>query len=85
MKRVIEDGVSSAQVARELGINININTLREWVKRYKENQDEPFVGSGNLRTEARNIRELEKRIRDLEEEKAILKKAADIFAQNQKI
>ena len=83
VKRVVEDGVSSAQVARELGININ--TLREWVKRYKENQDEPFVGSGNLRTEARDIRELEKRIRDLEEENAILKKAAAIFAQNQKI
>ena len=83
VKRVVEDGVSSAQVARELGININ--TLREWVKRYKENQNEPFVGSGNLRTEARNIRQLEKRIRDLEEENAILKKAAAIFAQNQKI
>ena len=83
VKRVIEDGVSSAQVARELGININ--TLREWVKRYKENQDEPVVGRGNLRTEARNIRELEKRIRNLEEENAILKKAAAIFAQNQKI
>lgn len=72
VKRVVEDGVSSAQVARELGININ--TLREWVKRYKENQNEPFVGSGNLRTEVRNIRELEKRIRDMEEENAILKK-----------
>ena len=33
--RAVEDGVSSAQVARELGININ--TLREWVKRYKKN------------------------------------------------
>ena len=82
VKRVIEDGISSAQVERELGININ--TLREWVKRYKENQDEPFVGSGNLRTEARNIRELEKKIKYLEEENAILKKAAAIFAQNQK-
>ena len=59
-------------MARELGININ--TLREWVRRYKEDQNEPFVGSGNLRTEARNIRELEKRIKDLEEENAILKK-----------
>lgn len=62
----------SAQIARELGININ--TLREWVKQYKENQDEPFIGSGNLRTEAWNIRELEKRIRDLEKENTILKK-----------
>ena len=82
VKRVIEDGISSAQVARELGININ--TLREWVRRYKEDQNEPFVGSGNRRTEARNIRELEKRIKDLEEENAILKKATAIFAQNQK-
>ena len=30
------------------------------------------------------IKELEKRIKDLEEENAILKKAAAIFAQNQK-
>ena len=71
VKRVVEDGVSSAQVARELGININ--TLREWVKRYKENQNEPFVGSDNLRTEAQNIRELEKRIRDLEMDSTMTK------------
>ncbi len=83
LKRVVEDGMLSAQVASGLGININ--TLREWVKQYKENQDEPFIGSGNLRTEAWNIRELEKRIRDLKKENAILKKAAAIFAQNQKI
>lgn len=43
VKRVIEDGLSSAQVARELGININ--TLREWVKRYKENQDGLLLGA----------------------------------------
>ena len=82
VKRVIEDGLSAAQVARELGINHG--TVMEWVRRYKEDEKEPFVGSGNLRSEAKKIRELEKQIKDLQEENAILKKAAAIFAQNQK-
>ena len=81
-KRVVEEGMSSAQVARELGINVN--SLREWVRRYREDAEELFVGSGNLRKEEKNIKELEKRIRDLEEENEILKKAAAIFAQNPK-
>ena len=44
------------------------------MKKYKEDKNEPFVGSGNLRAEAKLIKELEKKIRDLEEENAILKK-----------
>ena len=82
VKRVTEDGKSAAQVSRELGINVN--TLREWLRKYREDKAESFVGSGNLRAEAKSIKELEKRIKDLEEENAILKKAAAIFAQNQK-
>lgn len=83
VKRVTEDCLPAAQVSRELGINVN--TLREWVRRYREDNTEPFVVSGNQRTEPKTIRELEKRIKDLEEENAILKKAAAIFAQNQKV
>ena len=49
VKRVIEDGLSAAQVARELGINHG--TVMEWVRRYKEDEKEPFVGSGNSRSE----------------------------------
>ncbi len=71
-KRVVEDGVSSAQVSREL--DINVNTLREWVQRYREDTEEPFVGSGNQRKEEKHIKELEKRVRDLEEENELLKK-----------
>ena len=70
VKRVIEDGLSAAQVARELGINHG--TVMEWVRRYKEDEKEPFVGSGNLRSEAKKIRELEKQIKDLQEENAIV-------------
>ena len=82
VKRVLEDGVTQTQVAKELGVSVE--TLRFWVRTYKENKDEPFVGSGKLRQEDQRIRDLERRIRDLEEENEILKKAAAIFAKDRK-
>ena len=80
VKRCIEEELSAAHVARELGINEN--TMRQWLKTYRRNPSEPFVGSGNMRTEEQTLRALKNRIRDLEEENAILKKAAAIFAAN---
>ena len=82
VKRCIEQNQTAAQTARELGVNEN--TMRQWVKTYKQDESEPFVGSGNLRTEERELKELKKRIRDLKEENEILKKAAAIFAANRK-
>ena len=82
VKHCIENNLPASHAARELGINAN--TMRQWLRTYKENPSEPFVGSGNLHTEDREIRELKKRIRDLEEENEILKKAAAIFAKNRK-
>ena len=82
VKRKIEKGISAAQCARELGINVN--TMREWIKTYNEDNNEPFVGSGNLRSEAMKIKELERENRDLKEELEILKKAAAIFARELK-
>lgn len=51
---------------------------------YKKDPVNSFVGSGNLKPEDAAMRELNKRIKDLEEENAILKKAMGIFAKNQK-
>ncbi len=58
--------------------------LYKWVQKYNENQEEPFVGSGNLRRDDKAMRDMEKRLRDLEEENAILKKAMGIFAKDLK-
>jgi len=80
-KRVLT-GIPAAQVARELGINVN--TLYTWMSRYKENPEELFVGSGNLHQEDAELRALKKRIRDLEEENEFLKKASAFFAKNLK-
>ena len=82
VKQVIESDKTATQVAREL--DIANQTLSKWVQKYKEDQDEPFVGSGNLRAEDKAIRDLEKQLRDLKEENEILKKAMSIFAKDLK-
>ena len=81
IKLVLEGGKSAAKVGRELGVYEN--TVRTWVKSYKEHKDEPFVGKGNLHKEDKERKEYEKVIRELREENEILKKAAAIFARAQ--
>lgn len=61
----------AAQVARELGINVN--SLYSWMSRFKAHPADPFVGSGNLHQEDAELRALKKRIKDLEEENEFLK------------
>ena len=82
VKQVIEAGKPVAQVAREL--DIANQTLYKWVQKYKEDQNDLFVGSGNLRSEDKEMKEFEKQLRDLKEENEILKKAMSIFAKDLK-
>ncbi|GAF65505.1 putative transposase [Bacillus sp. TS-2] len=79
---VKQDGKKVAEVAREL--DLAEQTLHNWIKKYDQEKEASFVGSGNLSPEAKADRELQKRIRALEEENAILKKAMGIFAKDQK-
>lgn len=82
VKRIIEGKESAASVAREVGVNAN--TVYNWVSKYKEKPEQPFVGKGKLRDEDEEVRVLKKLNRDLKEENEILKKAAAYFAKNQK-
>lgn len=75
----MEDGRKATEVAREL--DLVPQTLHKWVARYKEEQEDSFVGSGNRSPKDQVEYEKDKRIRDLEEEVAILKKAMGIFAK----
>ncbi len=82
-KLVVETGKTAAQVARDLGIAEQ--TLHNWIKKYKEDNDGgSFIGSGHSTPEKAAMLDLQKKLRDLEEENAILKKAMGIFAKNQK-
>ena len=79
---VQEQGYSAAQAAKSLEINENM--LRRWIKRHREQGNESFRGNGNMMPEQKRIRELERQVRELEMEKAILKKAAAFFAKEMK-
>nr|WP_179295448.1 transposase [Bacillus sp. FJAT-45350] len=82
VRMVTEEGKKKAEVAREL--DVAEQTLHNWIKKYKEDSESSFVGSGNLKPEDKETKDLQKRLRDLEEENAILKKAMGIFAKDQK-
>jgi transposase-like protein len=76
-RRVVENSLSIAQVAREL--DINDTTLGFWVKAYRKKlAGQPLPPD---MPDQERIRELERRNRELEAELAFLKKAASYFAR----
>ena len=72
IKRVKEGKLPAATAAKEFGISES--TMRSWLKAHKKYKKEAFIDSGNLRQEEKRTKELERKIQDLEEENAILKK-----------
>jgi transposase len=79
-RKVVDNSLPIAQVARELGINDT--TLGFWVKDYRKKlAGQPLPP--DMPDEER-IRELERRNRELEAENAFLKKAAAYFAREQR-
>jgi transposase len=79
---VVEEGKIATQLADEL--NISSKTLGRWVRVYRDQKENGFVGSGNVHPDMKLQRDLEKKIKDLEEENAILKKAMHIFTKSPK-
>jgi transposase len=69
-----------AQVARELGVNET--TLGFWVKAYRVEHAPDRLPPGTPDSE--RVKDLERRVRDLEMENAFLKKAAAYFAREQR-
>lgn len=77
-----EQGKTVAQTARELGLSEN--TLYRWMAEFKKDGEQAFPGSGQLKPEEKALRDLQKKIRDLEEENEILKKAMHYFAKDRR-
>ena len=81
--KTVESGAATvAEMSRETGISEN--TLYIWMKRYRENREKPFVGSGRVLPENEEMVRLRREVKDLREENEILKKAAAYFAKNQR-
>lgn len=68
------------QVARELGVNHE--TLRNWVNAKKKQQRTAAAGGDELSVDERTeLRRLRSRVAELEQEKEILRRAAQYFAK----
>ena len=79
IKKYIEENKTQMQVSRETGVSVS--SVRNWIRSYNLNPENPFVGSGRTVLEVIPEYENLKMIKDLQEENAILKKALAIFAR----
>jgi transposase len=81
VKLANESNQSVAQVAKELGINVN--TLHTWIAKYSKAKptDKPERTDEHLYDELKRLR---KEVTRLTEERDLLKKAAAYFAKEQR-
>ena len=79
---VLEQGYTRVEAASNLGINAVI--LGRWVKEHQSDDGQAFRGNGKLTPEQLEIRQLKNRVKRLEIEKDILKKATVFFAKETK-
>ena len=79
VRLVTEEGRKAAEVARDLGIHVNLIYL--WKKQLAEDPNEAFPGLGNLKSSDAELRKLQRKLADVEEERDILKKALAIFSK----
>lgn len=75
VKMVTEGGRKAAEVARSLGIDQN--RLYSWKRKFGDQGEKAFPGKGHL-TELAALR---RKLRDVEMERDILKKAVGIFSK----
>lgn len=76
------DRSNISELARELGIEVTM--LYKWRKDYEEFGEKSFPGKGNPKQtpEQEKIHELERKLKDAELERDILKKAIAIFSKS---
>ena len=81
VKLANEPDKPTAQIAKDLGINVN--TLHTWIKKYSS----PTENDKSIRTDEHlyeELKRLKKEIAQLTEERDLLKKAAAYFAKEQR-
>jgi len=76
-----EPGRTVPEVAENLGINKDL--IYRWRRQMRENGELAFPGHGKmaLTQDQKRVRELEKKLKDTEMERDILKKAMAIFSR----
>ena len=79
---VLEQGYSRSEAARNLGVTPDL--VARWVREQQKDDGQAFRGNGKLTPEQEEIRKLKAKVKRLEMEKEILKKATVFFAAETK-
>ncbi len=82
IRLIVDGGRTVREVARDLGIHENM--LHRWKQEYLQDKEHSFPGKGNMKPQEEEIFKLKRKIADLEEDRAILKKALAIFSKHPK-
>ena len=83
VRLVTEERKSLTEVAAHLGIARSL--LQRWREQLsRKSAPEVFPGHGRLTRQAQKVRDLEKKLHDVTQERDILKKALAYFADEQK-
>ena len=80
--RLLRGGRSVTDVAQSLGIARSL--LQRWRGQIDSSADEAFPGRGKQTGDQEELRKLKQKLRDVTEERDILKKALAYFADDQK-
>ena len=78
---VLDEGYSIAEVSRSL--DVGENSMRRWIHQLEEERNGKTPAAKALTPEQQRIQELEARIRRLEKEKLILKKATALLVADE--
>ncbi|WP_047810331.1 transposase [Desulfosporosinus acididurans] len=73
---------TASSLSKELGLHVN--TIYKWAEQFKTDPDNTFPGSGNMKPDEAELKKAQRRIKELEEEVEILKKATAYFVKNRK-
>ena len=79
VRLVMEQEMPQTQVVKDLGIHLSV--LRLWIRELRQDQEGAFPGKGRLKPQEQRVKELEEKVRRLEMERDILKKAMAYFAK----
>ncbi|MGL6168525.1 MAG: transposase [Fusobacteriaceae bacterium] len=80
-KQIVDLVESKTKTVKEIAgeYGLSINTINNWIQKYRKSCS--FRDEDQLTAEEKEIRELKKKIKQIEEENEILKKATAIFSK----
>ncbi len=79
VRLVTDGGLSVVQVAKDLDLRPDM--LRRWRKQLEKDPEEAFPGQGRFKLRDEEVRQLQREVSRLRQEREILKKAIAIFSE----